>query len=46
MLVVQLNHRFDAAATPATVLGPFNIAGSPSLPYGGDMSDGLPGTPR
>jgi hydroxyquinol 1,2-dioxygenase len=45
MLVVQLNHRFDDAATPATVLGPFHIAGSPSLPYGGDMSEGLPGTP-
>jgi hydroxyquinol 1,2-dioxygenase len=45
MLVVQLNHRFDSAATPATVLGPFHIPGSPSLPYGGDMSDGLPGRP-
>ena len=45
MLVVQLNHRFDAAATPATVLGPFHIAGSPDLPYGGDMSEGLAGTP-
>ena len=45
MLVVQLNHRFDDAATPATVLGPFHIAGSPTLPYGGDMSEGLPGTP-
>jgi hydroxyquinol 1,2-dioxygenase len=45
MLVVQLNHRFDGAATPATVLGPFFIPGSPSMPYGGDMSDGLPGTP-
>jgi hydroxyquinol 1,2-dioxygenase len=45
MLVVQLNHRFGDAATPATVLGPFHIAGSPSLPYGGDMSEGLPGTP-
>jgi hydroxyquinol 1,2-dioxygenase len=45
MLVVQLNHRFDGAATPATVLGPFFIPGSPSTPYGGDMSDGLPGTP-
>jgi hydroxyquinol 1,2-dioxygenase len=43
MLVVQLNHRFDDAATPATVLGPFHIPGSPSLPFGGDMSDGLPG---
>src|ERR687895_38379 len=45
MLVVQMNHRFDAGATPATVLGPFHIAGSPPLPYGGDMSEGLPGTP-
>ena len=45
MLVVQLNHRFDGAATPATVLGPFFIPGSPSMPYGGDMSEGLDGTP-
>jgi len=45
MLVVQLNHRFDPAATPATVLGPFYIEGSPELGYGADMSDGLPGTP-
>jgi hydroxyquinol 1,2-dioxygenase len=45
MLVVQLNHRFDPAATPATVLGPFHIEGSPPLEYGADMSDGVPGTP-
>ncbi len=45
MLVVQMNHRFDPAATPATVLGPFHIEGSPELGYGGDMSDGVPGTP-
>jgi hydroxyquinol 1,2-dioxygenase len=45
MLVVQLNHRFADGATPATVLGPFHIPGSPSMPYGGDMSDGLPGRP-
>jgi hydroxyquinol 1,2-dioxygenase len=45
MLVVQMNHRFDPAATPATVLGPFHIEGSPSFGYGGDMSDGVPGTP-
>jgi hydroxyquinol 1,2-dioxygenase len=45
MLVVQMNHRFDAAATPATVLGPFHIDGSPELEFGGDMSDGVPGTP-
>ncbi|MGW3996438.1 dioxygenase family protein [Amycolatopsis sp. NPDC004772] len=45
MLVVQMNHAFDAKATPATVLGPFHIDGSPEKDFGGDMSDGLPGTP-
>lgn len=45
MLVVQLNHRLDPRATPATVLGPFHIEGSPELEYGADMSQGLPGTP-
>lgn len=45
MLVVQMNHRFDPAATPATVLGPFHIDGSPELGHGADMSDGIPGTP-
>jgi len=45
MLVVQMNHRFDPRATPATVLGPFHIEGSPELAYGADMSDGVPGTP-
>jgi hydroxyquinol 1,2-dioxygenase len=45
MLVVQMNHRFDPAATPATVLGPFHIEGSPELGFGDDMSQGLPGTP-
>ncbi|MDN5932767.1 MAG: catechol 1,2-dioxygenase [Pseudonocardia sp.] len=45
MLVVQLNQRLDPAATPATVLGPFHIDGSPELGFGADMSDGLPGTP-
>jgi hypothetical protein len=42
MLVVQMNHRLDPAATPATVLGPFHIEGSPELGYGEDMSDGCP----
>ena len=45
MLVVQMNHQLDPAATPATVLGPFHIEGSPELGYGEDMSDGVPGTP-
>jgi hydroxyquinol 1,2-dioxygenase len=45
MLMVQMNNRFDSAATPATVLGPFHIDGSPERGFGADMSDGLPGTP-
>src|SRR4051794_38798816 len=45
MLVVQMNHRLDPAATPATVLGPFHIAGSPELDFGADMSEGVSGTP-
>ena len=45
MLVVQMNHRFDPAATPATVLGPFHIDDSPELDYAADMSEGLPGVP-
>jgi hydroxyquinol 1,2-dioxygenase len=45
MLVVQMNHRLDPAATPATVLGPFHIEGSPEFEFGGDMSDGVPGMP-
>ncbi|MGY1915377.1 dioxygenase family protein [Blastococcus sp. SYSU DS0973] len=45
MLVVQMNHRLDPRATPATVLGPFHIEGSPELGFAEDMSDGLPGVP-
>lgn len=45
MLVVQLNNRFSDKATPATVLGPFHIDGSPPAEFGFDMSDNLPGTP-
>jgi hydroxyquinol 1,2-dioxygenase len=45
MLVVQMNHRLDADATPNTVLGPFHIDGSPPLAFGADMSEGIAGTP-
>ena len=45
MLVVQMNHRLDPAATPATVLGPFHVEGSPELGHGEDMSEGVAGTP-
>lgn len=44
-LVVQQNNVFSGDATPATVLGPFHIDGSPTAEYGFDMSEGLPGTP-
>ena len=45
MLVVQMNHRFDDRATPATVLGPFHIDGSPEFGYAGDMAAGIEGEP-
>ena len=45
MLVVQMNNEFDEQATPATVLGPFHIEGSPELGHGQDMSQGLSGVP-
>lgn len=45
MLVVQMNHRFAPEATPATVLGPFHIEGSPDLGFGEDMSSGVAGMP-
>ncbi|MGC7098322.1 dioxygenase [Amycolatopsis lurida] len=44
-LVVQLNNRFTGKATPATVLGPFHIDGSPPAEFGFDMSERLDGTP-
>ena len=44
-LVVRLNNRFAENATPATVLGPFHIDGSPAAEYGFDMSEGIAGTP-
>jgi hydroxyquinol 1,2-dioxygenase len=45
MLVVQMNHRLAADATPNTVLGPFHIDGSPPVAFGADMSEGVAGTP-
>lgn len=45
MLVVQLTQCSAHSVTPATVLGPFHIDGSPSLGYGADMAAGVAGTP-
>ena len=45
MLVVEMNHHLQPGATPATVIGPFHIEGSPELDDGKNMADGQPGTP-
>jgi hydroxyquinol 1,2-dioxygenase len=45
MLVDALNHGALEGATASTVLGPFFVQGSPSLPHGADISRGLPGEP-
>jgi protocatechuate 3,4-dioxygenase beta subunit len=43
MLVDALSHGALEGATASTVLGPFFVQGSPSLPHGADISRGLPG---
>jgi len=43
MLVVMMNARTPAGATPNTVLGPFHIDGSPEMAKDADMSQGLSG---
>jgi hydroxyquinol 1,2-dioxygenase len=45
MLVDAVNHRFPSGATPSTVRGPFHIEGSPEMPMGADMAEGLAGEP-
>lgn len=43
MLVVMMNARTPAGATPNTVLGPFHIDGSPEMDKDADMSEGIEG---
>lgn len=43
MLVDAISHRFPEGATPSTVVGPFHIEGSPELPMGANVAEGLPG---
>ncbi len=43
MLVDAINHRFPTGATPSTVMGPFHIEGSPEMPMGADIAEGLSG---
>jgi hydroxyquinol 1,2-dioxygenase len=43
MLVVMMNANQPKGATPATVLGPFHIDGSPEMAKDADMSEGVDG---
>lgn len=45
MLVIALNNRKPAAATPSTVFGPFFAQGSPGFVNGDDIGNGAPGEP-
>ena len=45
MLTVGINAPADPAATEATVFGPFFVEGSPEVPYGGDVAEGVSGDP-
>ncbi|WP_051941259.1 dioxygenase family protein [Phaeacidiphilus oryzae] len=45
MQTINVNHDAGSAATEATVVGPFFVAGSPAIPLGGDLSAGAPGEP-
>ncbi|MDY6996823.1 MAG: dioxygenase [Actinomycetota bacterium] len=45
MLVVELNHLSDPAATPATVLGPFYTENAPPMDFGANMAQGVAGIP-
>jgi hydroxyquinol 1,2-dioxygenase len=45
MLVVGLNHRKPATATPSTVFGPFFVEDSPHFENGEDIANGAPGEP-
>jgi hydroxyquinol 1,2-dioxygenase len=45
MLVIGLNHRTPAGATPSTVFGPFFVEGAPRYANGEDVANGAPGEP-
>jgi hydroxyquinol 1,2-dioxygenase len=45
MQTITINHPAVAAATEATVLGPFFVQGSPHVELGGDIAFGAPGEP-
>ncbi|OIJ66449.1 dioxygenase [Streptomyces mangrovisoli] len=45
MQTIAVNDTGCGAATEATVVGPFFLADSPEVPFGGDVSGGAPGEP-
>jgi protocatechuate 3,4-dioxygenase beta subunit len=45
MLTVGINNPPDGDATEATVFGPFFVEGSPQIPIGGDLAQGVAGQP-
>lgn len=45
MLVIGLNNKKPAEATPSTVFGPFFLEGSPRFANGDDIANGAPGEP-
>jgi hydroxyquinol 1,2-dioxygenase len=45
MLTVAINATKHPDATESTVFGPFFLEGSPEIPYGGDIAEGVRGEP-
>lgn len=45
MLTVAINAPEHPDATESTVFGPFFVEGSPEIPYGGDIAEGVSGEP-
>jgi hydroxyquinol 1,2-dioxygenase len=45
MLTVAINATEHPDATESTVFGPFFLEGSPEIPYGGDIAEGVRGEP-
>jgi hydroxyquinol 1,2-dioxygenase len=45
MLVDAINHRKPTGATESTVLGPFYVPGTPEMPIGSNIAEGVEGEP-
>ena len=44
-LVIALNHPVEAGSLAASVLGPFYLPDAPDVPLGGNLAEGVAGTP-